>query len=91
MKTLNDGVVRLYGARRTAGTNLEVRVNGSVATAVTVSVSAVGVPLSLGLDVANGANQQMMGDMAEVVAIHGTLAGANLACVESYLLAKYGL
>jgi hypothetical protein len=94
-RTFNDGMSRLYGGRRTGGTALEARINGAavgaVVTPTTVNVSAVGVPLSLGLDEANGANQQLIGDIAEVVAIHGTLTTANLACLESYLMAKYAL
>jgi hypothetical protein len=93
---LNDGTARLYGGRRTGGTSVETRINGvavgAQVTPTVVDVSAVGVPIALGLDVANGeGSQQLDGDIAEVVAIRGTLAAADLACFESYLITKYAL
>jgi hypothetical protein len=96
MRGLNDGLARLYGGRRTGGTDVETRINGlavgAQVTPTVVDVSAVGIPVSLGLDVNNGeGSQQLDGDVAEIVAIHGTTAAADLACLESYLVSKYAL
>jgi hypothetical protein len=93
---LNDGTPRLYGGRRTGGTNLAARVNGvavgAQVTPTVVNVSEVGIPVSFGLIVANGVDtEQLDGDSAEVAAIHGTLAASDLACLESYLITKYAL
>ncbi len=93
---LNDGMARLYGARRTGGTHVEARINGMLVgaqvTPTVVDVSAVGIPISLGLDAANQEqSQQLVGDIAEVVAVRGTVPTADVVCFESYLITKYAL
>ncbi|HEY5920763.1 MAG TPA: hypothetical protein VIV11_03790 [Kofleriaceae bacterium] len=90
----NDGVIRLYTGRR-VGNSLEVRVNGTVqgsATTTANNVSAAGRPLYIGGQPnTNGVFQPLDGDIAEIVAVHGTLTTAELTQVETYLKAKYAL
>jgi hypothetical protein len=91
---LNDGKVRLYGMRRTALTRYEVRVSG-FATSRTVSITnvdALGNFVFIGAHPITGAVfQAMKGDIAEMVAVGGTLSPSDLAKLETYLQAKYGL
>ena len=96
-KPLNDGNIRLYAGRRTGGTNLEVRVNGAQAgvsvAASTINLSAVGQPLHIGGHLASDGSfgQALDGDIAEIVAVHGSSTAAQLQTLESYLMKKYGL
>jgi hypothetical protein len=95
--TFLDSTAHLLGARRTGGT-LEIRVDGEssstlTAGSVAVDISAVGSNAAIG---ANGGNlspefQQLHGDVAEIVAVHGTLAPADLASLEQYLMTRYGI
>jgi hypothetical protein len=94
---LNDGTPRLYAARRYGGTNLEVRVNGvsdqSVVLPAATDVSATGNPAYIGGHPQNTTSviQPLDGDIAEVVAVHGSLTTAQLSALETYLKTKYGL
>ncbi len=88
---LNDGNPRLVWVERT-GVTLSVFVAG-VVTSATVTppddCDAVGYPAYLGAQ-AEG-RQPLTGDIAEVVAVQGTISTANLNALESYFNTKYGL
>jgi hypothetical protein len=90
----NDGVIRLYTARR-AGDKLEVRINGimqGTATTTANNVSAAGRPLFIGGQPGTTTvTQALDGDIAEIVAVRGALSAAELTQLESYLKAKYAL
>ncbi len=97
--TFIDSTVHILGARR-IGNTLEIRVDGTSSNtltdntgSVTVDVSAVG---SNGVIGANGGNtspefQQVHGDIAELVAVNGTLTASDLASLEGYLKDRYGV
>jgi hypothetical protein len=91
---LNDGVARLYGARRMT-TVLEARVNGSSArmsSVPSVDVSAPGQFAFIGgQQTGSGVIQALKGDIAEIVAVAGNLDGSDLARLETFLITKYGL
>jgi len=94
---LNDGNPRLYGGRRTGGTNLEARINGAQVGATVnptaVDVSEVGYPLFIGAQITstNTVVEALKGDVAEIVAVRGSLTTSELLELESYLRMKYGL
>lgn len=92
---LNDGRTRLYCGRRTGGTNLEVRLNsvvvGTQTTDTAVDVSTVGSPVGIGRINNGSTDQQLDGDVAEVVAISGEVSDEDLSCLESYLMKRYAL
>lgn len=88
---LNDGTPRQFSLART-GTTLSVRLNG-MASASTVGaatdVGAMGTPVSMGANQSGG--QALTGDIAEVIAVSGTVSPSDVANVEAYLKAKYSL
>jgi hypothetical protein len=92
---LNDGVMRLVGTRR-SGTNYELRVEGStVDLRSDASVpdpdafNAAGLPAFIGGREA--AIQQLQGDIAEIIAVKGTLTDVEQTTLEAYLKKKFGL
>jgi hypothetical protein len=88
--TYGDGVARAYGMRR-SGERLLVDVNGAsdiTASVSPVDVSANGRPVRIGGD---GGGRVLEGDLAELVAVDGSLADADLACLGRYFRDKYGL
>jgi hypothetical protein len=91
----NDGVARVLGVRRIGGTTLEVRVNGvSAATKVVeaVNVDTSGTFLFIGAQEKPGSViQAMRGYIAEMIVVGSSLAPTELANLEAYLKAKYGL
>jgi hypothetical protein len=93
---VNDGNTRLYGGRRT-GMILEARLNGalsamSVLPAAPLDLSAAGFPAFVGGHPASGTViQALQGNVAEIVAVAGTITTADLTKLEKYLEAKYGL
>lgn len=92
---LNDGVVRVVGARRT-GTTLEVRLGGAAAgsaTVGTIDVNATGFPMYIGGQPsgATAVYQALDGDIAEIVLVKGSVSTADLTDLETYLKTKYGL
>jgi len=91
---LNDGVARLVAARKVAG-NLELRVQGNQVGMITdagfpdaSAFNAPGIPAVIGGR--QGAIQALKGDIAEIIAVKGTLTDAEQTSVETYLKAKYG-
>ena len=93
---VNDGNTRLYGGRRT-GMILEARLNGalsamSVLPAAPLDLSTAGFPAFVGGHPASGTViQALQGNVAEIVAVAGTITTADLTKLEKYLEAKYGL
>lgn len=82
-----DGNLHYVGVRRTSGQTV-VRVDGvSTAPAAYPSGGAAGYDVTLGKGISGG----FLGDIAEVVAVKGTLSATDLAKLEAYLKAKYGL
>jgi len=100
----NDGKFRLMAMQR-VGTVVSIRVNGvetdtrTFATALDVTGTTTrvdgGDPCSDGVCITIGASysdvSRLEGDIAELVAISGTLAPADLRGVEGYLMSKYAL
>jgi hypothetical protein len=99
----NDGKARLMAMQR-VGTVVSIRVNG-VATDSKAFSSVLDVtgnsatmdggdPCSDGVCVTIGASysdvSRLDGDIAELVAVQGTIAPSDLAGIEGYLMAKYG-
>lgn len=92
---LNDGVMRVVGTRR-SGTNYELRVGGNQVDLLSdASVpdpdafNAAGLPAFIGGREA--AIQQLQGDIAEIIAVKGTLTDVEQTTLEGYLKKKYGL
>ncbi len=92
---LNDGVIRLVGTRRT-GTAYELRVSGKQvdmqpdsSIADPAAFNAAGLPAYIGGREA--AIQQLLGDIAEIVAVKGTLTDPEQTRLETYFKTKYGL
>jgi hypothetical protein len=93
---LNDGQPRSLVMRRRAApglASLELRLNGetsatSTGSAYAIDVSAPGRPVFVG---GTPDLQDIVGDIAEVVAVNGATSDADVAALECYLEAKYGL
>jgi hypothetical protein len=94
----NDDKPRLWGMRRT-GTTVELRrnlvVDNSGKWSPPVDVDAMGTPpISIGARLYEGqstASFPLDGDIAEVVAVKGTISTEQLAALENYLIGKYAL
>ncbi len=89
--TYNDGTARLYALQRASGTET-LRVNGTqvASGSSSVDVSESGVEVDIGF-MASASAAALDGDIAEVLAVKGTLSSSDLANIESYLASKYGL
>jgi len=91
---LNDNRPHLFAAHR-LGATLEIRVDGAVeATNKTANddVSAVGRPAYIGAEpLEKGLIQQLRGDIAELVVVHGPISAHNLEVLEAELMTKFGL
>lgn len=92
---MNDGQLRLVGARK-VGSDFELRVGGAqVDRRADASVpdasafDAPGLPAFIGGRPAQV--QQLQGDIAEILAVKGTLSAGEQASLETYLKAKYGM
>ncbi|HZU81864.1 MAG TPA: hypothetical protein VE987_03060 [Polyangiaceae bacterium] len=95
--TFVDGSVHLVGIRRT-GTTLEARIDGVVSNSivnasVAVDVSAPGHDAVIGQNGSPAQNefQQFHGDIAEMIAVDGSLAQSELDALEQYLKARYAI
>lgn len=87
----DDGTARLYAVQR-SGTTLSLRLNGVQTD--TKTIASVDVTSSSGARI--GASQDanlfaLSGDIAEIIAVQGTISSGDLAGIESYLTGKYGL
>jgi hypothetical protein len=97
--TFTDGTTHVLAARR-KGVALEIRVDGQLSNSLTgASVGAVNVS-SAGFAAIIGQNgygtpsaefQQFHGDIAEMIGVRGSLIPGELASLEAYLMARYGL
>jgi hypothetical protein len=97
-----DGSVHLIGGLR-VGSTLQVRVDGVASSSTAADagpeaglnddVSAVNSLVGIGQNCVSAASgfQQYAGDIAEMLAIHGTLSASDLASVEAYLKTKYAI
>jgi hypothetical protein len=88
----NDNTPRNYGFRRT-GTTLELRVQGAVGSSKTedggIDVSAASTNVAIG-DTVFG-NYALDGDIAEIVAVKGSISMQDLGALEAYFKSKYNL
>ena len=86
----NDGTARLYVIQRASGSEY-LRVNGSQVASSTSSVDVTesGHDVFIGLMEQNDA--ALDGDIAEIIAVQGTLQTSDRGTIESYLTSKYGL
>ena len=90
---LNDNSFRRLGGTR-RGVDLEVWVDGNPESKKTVTVedvSQVGQPVCLGATLAFNNLSSMIGNLAEVVAVKGTLSDAQITQLDGYFKAKHGL
>ena len=92
--TFNDGKPRVYVARVTpaaGGADYELFVNGASAGKLhadgAVDVTLAGSPVRIG----STYGQSVEGDVAEVVAVKGAPADADLSRLTTYLAARYGV
>jgi hypothetical protein len=88
----DDGTPHLFSAQRVSG-NLVLRVDGvNVATSPVGSddIGIVGAPVTIGSG-SSGRSIRLDGDIAEMLAVEGTLAKTDRDDLEQYLLSKYGL
>jgi len=86
----NDGVARLYTFAR-QGTSLQIRVDGNVTATQAVSPFDVsGQPFTVVIG-SLAAQQNLEGDISEIVAVRGALAANDRTAIEAYLNGKYAL
>jgi hypothetical protein len=92
--TFADNVARLYVFRR-AENALELRVNGRSVGLTSALRGALPVDLTnaanLNIGGPGSAFQALRGSIAEIVIVRGSVAGAELAALEEYLVSKYRL
>ena len=84
---------RLLGTQRTGTTTLALRVNGvetATETVQTMNVDEVGTGARIGAS-GDATIARLDGDIAEMIAVKGAITGTDLATIERYLTAKYGL
>jgi hypothetical protein len=89
----NDGTARLLGTQRTGTTTLALRVNGAetaTKTVQTMNVDEVGTGARIGAS-GDATIARLDGEIAEIIAVKGAISATDLATIESYLAAKYGL
>jgi hypothetical protein len=88
---VNDDVFRVYTARRKAGSDIEIRINGEHEGRSMISgaldVSAEGFELLIG----GWGIQPFVGDISEIVALRGSVDDRQLAGLERGLFEKYRL
>lgn len=94
--TYNDGTARLYEVQRVSGALTMSVAAASVATGTdsSVDVSAAANDVFIGSFVQGGAPSPGLtldGDIAEIIAVTGTLGSSDVLGVEAYLKAKYAL
>jgi hypothetical protein len=93
--SLNDNTFRRFGGTRRGGV-LEVWSNGlsdaSVTLGASADVSQPGQPVVIGTSAdAIGAFGWLQGNVAEIVAVKGTLDNGRIATLDAYLKTKHGL
>jgi hypothetical protein len=89
----NDNKARNYALRRN-GNSIEIRVNQQIVLAQnqsgSINVDATGTDALIGAYQGQG-QDQLDGDIAEIIAVKGSIASQDLSSIESYLKAKYNL
>ena len=88
---LNDGMVRVYGARRNKGV-LELRINGQLdrtAANATKNLDMPGVDVGIGSFSGKSATRSLRGDINLMVAVKGATDDATVSALERYLMARY--
>jgi hypothetical protein len=88
----NNSTSHAFAMQR-VGLTLDLRVDGaSVGTSTSdgIDVSTPGTPVSIG-GTTNGQGIRLDGDIAEILAVKGTLAASNRTGIESYVRTKYAL
>lgn len=92
---LNDGTLRLVGARK-VGNDLELRINGTKQDQIdaggydTAAFNAFDAGAVIG-GRASAGFQALQGDIAELIAIKGTLSDTEQANLEAFLKTRHGL
>ena len=94
LTNLKDGALHILGVRRT-GTGCDVRIDGVSnpggvsQTSCSILVNGAGAPVTIGrsYDLGLGSTE----DVAEIVAIRGTVSDADMMQLETDFRAKYGL
>jgi hypothetical protein len=95
----NDGKFHVIIARRTQQTTLEIRTDGISAKNTTlpaVDDTADGAAVGIGAGATGysgvvGTSQLLHGDIAEIVAVQGTVSDTDMGSLEAYFKSKYGL
>lgn len=88
----NDGTPHIFAMQR-VGLTLDLRVDGvslGTSTSDAVDVSTVGSAVRIGGD-GMGQVARLDGDIAEIVAVAGTLPSSDRAALELFEMSKYGL
>jgi hypothetical protein len=87
----NDGTARLYAVQRANGSEY-LRVNGSqvASSSSSVDVSESGIEVDIGC-MSSVDEAALDGDIAEIIAVKGTLSSSDRQDIESYLTSKYAL
>jgi hypothetical protein len=93
---LNDGKIHVAAIRR-AGTSVEVRVDGAPTVnpeagapeGGAIDVSAPAAPITIGARPNGSAG--LVGGIAEIVGLRGSISDAEITQLEAYFRAKYGL
>jgi hypothetical protein len=89
----NDNTARNYAYRR-VGNSIELRVNGSPAATQMMNgnpnVDATGTVVRIGADF-DATTNRLNGDIAEMIAVKGSISAQDLTGIEAYLKSKYGL
>lgn len=88
--TNNDGKPHRFGIRRT-GTTLEVWVDGAKDSATNASGDITLANVQVEIGARGGLNQYLQGDIAEALAVQGTVSDNDLTAIDTYLKTKYGL
>jgi hypothetical protein len=88
----NDGAAHVFAMQR-SGATFSVRLDGA-----SVGSKAIGAGVDIGASagahlggIENATVQELSGEIAEVIAVKGTIGAADLAGIEGYLVGKYAL
>jgi hypothetical protein len=86
----NNDTAHVFAMQR-VGTTLSVRVDGAQAGTQAIGSVDLGKPGGRLGGCENAQAQRLEGDIAEVIAVKGTIAGGDLASLEGYLKARYAI
>ena len=89
----NDNAARVFAYRR-VGNTLELRVGGAPVATQNLNgnpnVDAMGTVVHIGADF-DATTNRLNGDVAEMIAVKGTISAQDLGNIEGYLKGRYGL